>query len=114
MRRRLARIGSAWFGKARRVKEWWAGAWLGSQGGFWNGLASQGSACSGSYVWVWMVGSAFGWVALGMEGQDWQGSARCDRARWGSDSPGLAGMVRTAKEWHGRARLGVAGKVGKG
>lgn len=47
-------------------------------------------------VWAWMVGSTFGWVALGMAGQEWLGLSRS----------GTAGRDWAWQEWHGEDRRG--------
>lgn len=54
---------------------------LGSVGLAWRGKAVKagfGTDCQVKVrrvvaVWVWMVGSTFGWVALGMAWQEWLG-----------------------------------------
>jgi hypothetical protein len=47
-------------------------------------------------VWAWMVGSALGWVTLGMAGQEWLGLARS----------GTVGRDWAWQEWHGEDRCG--------
>lgn len=47
-------------------------------------------------VWVWMVGSALGWVTLGMAGQEWLGLSRS----------GTVGRDWAWQEWYGEDRRG--------